>query len=140
MKKKAKLIKKINAIIKRADLPRYLHKYGPKKYELWGYIFSLIVKSLFRLSYRRACNLLNMLGFNVPSKSSLQRQSKNIPRYIWKRLLNATIDFTPEIVAIDGTGLSRTSISWYYVNRIGGVKMNSFYKLSVCIDVIKKRF
>jgi hypothetical protein len=72
MKKKAKLIKKINAIIKRADLPRYLHKYRPKKYELWVYIFSLIVKSLFRLSYRRACNLLNMLGFNVPSKSSLQ--------------------------------------------------------------------
>ncbi|MEM2139151.1 MAG: hypothetical protein QXM96_03280 [Candidatus Woesearchaeota archaeon] len=131
---------KIKHLIRRAKLPRYLHRFGPKIYEFWQHAFALIAKALFRLNFRRTYKLLDQLGFIVATKSTLQRQAKTIPLKIWQDLLKATLGEKSEIVAIDGTGLSKCTRSWHYIKRIDVDFVNSFYKMSVCIDVKNRKF
>lgn len=140
MKKEERLIKKVKRLLRRAGMPRYLHRFGPKKYFFWHHVFALLVRALFRLSYRRTTMLLKLLGFKVGCKSTLHNYAKVIPRQVWQELLRATHQGSVEIAAIDGTGLSRNSRSWHYIKRIDGEFVNSFYKLSVCIDVKRRKF
>jgi len=139
MKKETKLINKIKHLLKRAKLPRWLHHFGPKIYEFWQHAFALLVKAMFRLSFRRTVQSLGLLGFHVASKSTLQRHTKNIPARVWQELLKATLEHSLNVTAIDGTGLSRTCASWHYIKRIDRKPDNSFYKLSLCIDVMHRR-
>lgn len=55
-------------------------------------------------------------------------------------MLKATLGVKSKIVAIDRTGLSKCTRSWHYIKRINGDFVNSFYKLSVCIDVRNRKF
>jgi transposase len=139
MKKEEKLVNKVKRLLRKAKFPRYLHHYGPKTYKFWQHAFALIAKAMFRLSYRRTSNLLRLLGFNVASKSTIHRYARKLPVGLWQKLLKATVDNTVDISAIDGTGLSRTSQSWHYIKRIDRDPDNTFYKLSVCVDVKKRK-
>jgi hypothetical protein len=140
MKKEDRLVKKVKHLLKKAGMPRYLHRYGPKKYFLWNHAFALLVKSMCRLSYRRTTNFLRLLGFKIGSKSTLHNHARTIPLRVWQELLKATQSQHLNIAAIDGTGLSRSTRSWHYIKRIDGDFVNSFYKLSVCIDVNNRKF
>jgi hypothetical protein len=140
MKKEEKLVKKIKHLLRKAGMPRYLHRYGPKKYLFWHHVFALLVRAMFRLSYRRTSKYLRLLGCKVGCKSTLHNYAKAIPRKIWHELLKATHNSKVEIAAIDGTGLSRCARSWHYIKRIDGEFVNSFFKLSVCIDVKRRKF
>lgn len=121
-------------------MPRYLHRYGPKKYYFWHHAFALLVRAMLRLSYRRTTQFLRLMGCKVGCKSTLQYYAKTIPRRIWQELLRATLDKKVDVAAIDGTGLSRCTRSWHYIKRIDGDFVNSFFKLSVCIDVKNRKF
>jgi len=43
-----KLVYKVKRLIRRADCPRWLHHFGPKKYEFWNHTISHNIISLIQ--------------------------------------------------------------------------------------------
>ncbi len=140
MKTKTKLVHKVKRLIRRIGLPRWLHRFGPKKYEFWQHAIALIIKQECRLGYRRTSRLLNWLGFKTPSYSAIAKMSKRVPLSIWQKLLCATIGNKINLVAIDGTGMSRVLPSPYYFKRIDKpYPVEIPLKLSIAIDTRTKK-
>mgnify|MGYP001561409637 FL=1 len=139
-KKEVKLVNKVKRLVRRLGFPRFLNKYGPKKYELYVYLACLLIRSYSNLSYRRTVNILNLLDFRCPSKSSLQNMMKRIPSYLWNKALEVTSGSNHYIIAIDSTGLSRTNPSYYYLRRIDGKLPRKHIKLSSSYDTRRKKF
>ena len=121
-------------------MPRWLHHFGPKKYELAQHLIALIIKQECRLGYRRITNLLRSLGFICPCYSALWHCMNRIPLNLWQRILSATRPNNCYILAIDGTGMSRTLPSPYYYRRIDKpYPVEIPLKLSIAIDTKTKK-
>ena len=120
-------------------MPRWLHRYGPKKYQLYEHVCALLVRLYSRLSYRRAKQLLDLLGISCPSKSALQWNMARLGTAFWQKAIKATSP-NPYCVAIDSTGFPRTNPSYHYLKRIDGKIPQKYVKLSVAFDTRKKRF
>jgi IS5 family transposase len=118
MKKEERLVHKIKCLIRRIGLPRWLHHYGPKKYEFWHHLFALVVRQFCQLSYRRVSWLLDQLGMTVPSYSALAKMSKRLPNEVWQRLLAATHNSIVNVAALDSTYFARSNPSYHYLRRI----------------------
>ena len=141
MTREDKLIHKIKRLLKRLGCPRWLHHLGPKTYEFYQHIVALLLKECFKLSFRRVSKLLNMLGIQVPTYSALCKMRKRIPFYLWKNILQITVNFSSYLVAVDSTGLSRTNPSFHYIKRIDRKKpVKSYIKLSSFFDTRRKKF
>lgn len=136
MAKETKLVKKIFRLFRRANVPRWLHKFGPKKYTLWQHLLALFLKQELNLSYRRACALLSDFGIKVPTYSALCKLAKRLPLAIFQLLLNATICLKSiAVAAIDSTGFARTNPSGHYLWRIDRHKpIKQSVKLSILAD------
>ena len=120
MRQKEGLIKKVKHLLKKANMPRFLHYFGPKLYELWQHVFALFFKANCKLSYRRTTVILRDLGFKVATKSTLQRYASKLKLPFWMKIFNFTIEKSSSIFAIDGTGLEKTCVSKHYIKRIDG--------------------
>ena len=138
MKKENKLINKVKCLLKKIGCPRWLHHFGPKKYQLLDHCFALLCKQLWQLSYRRISSILVLLGIKCPSKSALQYNAKRIPFSLWQKLLKTTT--TPTYIsAIDSTGMTRNIVSYHYLWRIDRHNPSSKpLKLSLAVDTAKK--
>ena len=140
MEKKAKLINKVKRLLKRLGCPRWLHHFGPKKYEFWQHIAALLVKQECKLGYRRVSRLLDYLGFDVPTYSALAKMVKRIPLVLWQNILKLTASFKVHIISIDGTGMSRSLPSPYYYRRIDKpYPVEIPLKLSMAIGTRRKK-
>src|SRR3989344_1639520 len=89
MEKGKKLVNKVKRLIRKAGLPRYLHRFGPKKYEFWQHGLAYLVKQECKLSYRRVTRLMRGLGMEVPCPSALCMSFHKIPLGLWQRLLTS---------------------------------------------------
>ena len=139
MEKENKLINKVKRLLSKIGCPRWLHHFGPKKYELLDHLFALLCKQMWQLSYRKITSILSMLGINCPSKSALQYNAKRIPFSIWQKLLQITAN-KAYIIAIDSTGMSRNIVSFHYLWRIDRDKPSTKpIKLSIAVDTAKKK-
>ena len=119
MKKKRKLVNKVKHLLERACVPRWLHHYGPKKFETSVLCLGLLVKQIYRLSYRRAAKFLAEYYNITIHFTTLQKAAKRFPRVLWQALLAATIEFDEVyLAAADGTGFSRSGPSHHYLRRI----------------------
>ena len=118
MKKEARLVNKIKRLLRRANIPRFLHHFGPKKYEFYQHALAFIIMRECRLGYRRVSRLLNDLGLETPSYSALAKMIARMPNVIWNKLLEISNLQKLNIVAIDGSGFSRPLPSPYYYRRI----------------------
>jgi|SRR3989344_5135208 len=140
-KKQVKLVNKVKHLLKRLGCPRWLHHFGPKKYEFYIHVLCLLVKEACKLSFRRVSSILGMLGFYVPSYSALCKMRKRIPLWMWNEILQLTAEFNSYIVAVDSTGFSRTNPSFHYVKRIDRKNpVKNYVKLSSFFDTRKKKF
>ena len=90
MEKEIKLVNKVKRLIRKAAIPRWLHHFGPKKYEFWQHGLAYIVKQECRLGYRRVTRLMRGLGIKVPCYSALCMSFHKMPLALWQRLLKAT--------------------------------------------------
>lgn len=140
MKKEVKLVKKVNQLLKKIKCPRYLHHFGPKKFKFVQHAVALLLKETLKCSFRRISYILYQLDIVVPTYSALCKCRKRIPFWIWNNLLKITAGETSGIVAIDGTGFSRTNPSYHYLKRIDGKIPRGYAKLSALFDLIKKKF
>jgi len=139
MEKENKLIKKVKHLLRRLGCPRWLHHYGPKKYEFLHHLTALLIRFFCKLSFRRIKQLMDLLGLKCPSKSALQYTSAKLDNAFWQRIIKIT-NGNCYLVAIDSTGLSRTNPSYHYLKRIDGKMPKIPIKLSVAFDTRKKKF
>ena len=139
--KEVKLIKKIKRLLRRANIPKWLHHFGPKTYEFWQHMLVLWVRQACKgSSYRRIVKILRELGFLVPSYSAVCKMNKRSAQ-IQEQLFQQTCPQGLVVVAsIDATTLSRTNPSWHYIKRIGRKKpIQQPLKLSQVIDTRRKK-
>jgi len=117
--KEAKIIRKVKRLLRQAGVPRWLHQFGPKKYEFYQHFLALLVREITKASYRRIAWLLDLLGFPTPTYSALAKMAKRISPTLWNALMAATIRFQKTLVAaIDGTYFSRNNSSFHYLKRM----------------------
>ena len=141
MKKKERLVNKIRRLIRQAGLPRFMHRFGPKKFLLWQLCLGLLIKETFRLSYRRAMKFLDEFYRIKLHWTTLQKFRKRVPLTIWQTLLKYTANNSIAVAAIDGTSLQRHNPSMHYLKRIGREnKISVPIYLNVAVDVIRRKF
>ena len=141
MKKEERLVNKIKRLLRRLGYPRWLHHYGPKKYELYQHVFAFVVMAVCRLSLRRVHKFLGMFGYNIPTFSALCKSRKRISPMLFQRALALTAGENHKEVAIDSTGISRTNPSYHYIKRIDREKpIKSYVKQSTLFDIENKKF
>jgi transposase len=140
MKKKERLVNKIRRLVKQAGLPRYIHRFGPKKFLFWQLCLGLLIKEIFRLSYRRAMKFLIEFYDIKLHWTTLQKFRKRVSLHIWNNLLNSTLGNKIAVAAIDGTSLQRSSPSMHYLKRIDRTKISVPVYLNAIVDVIKRKF
>ena len=142
MKKRIRLQRKILRLFKKANVPRYLHKYGPKKYTSWFLLKFLLLRELFKLSYRQLVLLGDFLRVKeFPHYTTFQKLARRLPRAIWLVLLRESARLqTCTVASIDATGLSRTNPSLHYLKRIDkDYPIQQSLKLSIMTDNTTKR-
>ena len=141
MKKEKRLVNKIRRLIRQAGLPRQLHRFGPKKFLLWQLCLGLLIKEVFRLSYRRAMKFLDEFYGIKLHWTTLQKFRKRVPLYIWQTLLKFTANNSIAVAAIDGTSLQRSNPSMHYLKRIDRENNISVpVYINVMVDVIRRKF
>ena len=140
MKTKENLIKKVKRLVNKAGIPKHLNHFGPKIYEFWEHALAFLVKQECKLGYRRVSRLLRGLGRNCPCPSALCMSFHKIPLALWQRILAATAGMKVNIVAMDGSGMSRTLPSPYYYKRIDKpYPIEIPLKISFAIDTRTKK-
>lgn len=141
MKKEETIQNKVKHLLKKLGLPRWLHHFGPKTYELYEHLVALLIRFYCKeMSYRRVVKLLDMFGVKCPSKSSLQRTMNKIPKWVWDEALRITSGIKHHIIALDSTGFSRTNPSYHYLKRIDGKMPKVPVKLSAALDTKTKKW
>ena len=139
-KKEVKLVNKVRGLLKKANIPRYLHHYGPRKYEFYQHALGHLVRQECRLGYRRVTKLLRGLGIECPCPSALCTNLHKIPFKLLKIIFAATVNSRINLVALDGTGLTRPLPSPNYYRRIDKpYPINVHLKLSIAVDTRSKK-
>lgn len=134
MKKEVRLHRKILRFLKKIGCPRWLHRFGPKTYELKHHLFALVIMEAYQLSLRRVEKMLLMFGILVPTYSALCKSRKRIPTVIWQKLVLLTSGLQHENAAIDMTGFSRTNPSFHYLRVVKG-NVKNYAKTSLLYDI-----
>jgi len=141
MKKEERLVNKIKRLFRRLGAPRWLHRFGPKTYELWQHVFAFVVMAVCRLSLRRVWKFLSSIGYAVPTYSALCKSRKRIPLSLLQKAMAITAGNEHVCVAIDSTGISRTNPSHHYIKRIDRREnVKSYVKQSCLFDIEKRKF
>ena len=142
MKKENRLHRKIYRLFRVAGHPRWVHHYGPKKFQTWVLCLGLIIKQVYHLSYRRAMNFLDEYYAIKLHWTTLQKAAKRLPKAVWQSLLAATISSgNIYLAAADGTGFSRSGPSHHYLNRIDRTgPVGRPVQAIIMIDVEKRKF
>jgi transposase len=139
MSKEIRLVNKVKRLLRRIGCPRWLHYFGPKKYEFLDHLSALLIRNFCRLSFRRVKQFLDLLGIKCPGKSALNGTAKKLDASFWQKLLSATSGVS-YLVAIDSTGFSRTMPSYHYLKRIDGKMPKIPVKLSAAFDTREKKY
>jgi len=140
--KEVNLINKVKHFLRKAGIPRFLHRFGPKKFKTYILCLGLIIKQIYQLSYRRAMKFLDEYYDIGIHWTTLQKAVKRLPKSLWQSLLAATIDCQQiYLAAADGTGFSRSGPSQYYLKRIDRVNtVKRSIQTIAMIDVERRKF
>lgn len=140
MEKEQKLVNKVKRLLRKLGIPRWLHRFGPKKYEFLHHAIAYIVKQECKLGYRRVTRLLRGLGHKCPCHSALCTSFNKIPLHLWQSLLAATSGSKINLAAIDASGMSRPLPSPYYYRRIDKpYPVEIPLKISLAVDTRTKK-
>jgi len=141
MEKRKSIVNKVKHLLMRSGLPKYLHNKGPKRFRFWELCLGLLIKEVFRLSYRRAALFLNEFYSIELHWTTLQKCRKRVPLSIWQKLLQFTTDNFVSVAAIDGTGLQRSNPSAHYLKRIDHhQKITHPIMITSLVDIVRRKF
>lgn len=142
MKKRETLENKALHLWNKAGLPIFFNKYGPKKTPAWRIYLCHLEYTVHAPAWRRAANFMNDYYNESRHWTTWQKAINKWPAYVWDALAQASVDEVPcEIAAIDGTGLSRSNASQYYLHRIDSeLKVKRPVQAMVMVDVNRRKF
>lgn len=137
--KREKLINKVASLWQRAGLPRFLQKFGPRKFESVFLAFAWLVTQEYTRSLRKTQQFLFELGLPVPHWTTIQKAAKRFTASVWSLLHQCTaLAVQPYLGLVDSTGLSLSNPSRHYTN-VFGLKVSCPTKLSVLVDSRSKK-
>jgi hypothetical protein len=119
MKKKETLKRKAYLLWRKAKLPKFLNRYGPKETPAWLVYAAYMEYTEHAPAWRRAASFMGEYH-NVPRHWTTGHKAiQKWPARVWQALAKTSIgEETCEWAAIDGTTLSRTNASQHYLKRI----------------------
>ncbi|HLG29710.1 MAG TPA: hypothetical protein VI387_05820 [Candidatus Brocadiales bacterium] len=120
MKKKKTVVDKINSLIRKARVPKYLHHFGPKKYTSRQHVKAWLLKEQHKCSWEDFFDDWAHLYFkDVPECTTLIKFVQRIPFWLKSKITALSAGLEPaEYGSIDSTGLSRSNASEHYIKRI----------------------
>lgn len=135
MMKRARLIKKVERLWRQAGLPRFFHRFGPKKYRSNFLAFCWFLTQQYTRSLRLTQQLLFELNLPIPHWTTIQKAARRFPARVWSLLQQLSAAARePYIAAVDSTSFSLTNPSAHYLVRISRIRVPCPVKLSVLID------
>ena len=142
MKKRETLKEKAYYLWKKAELPDFFNKKGPKWTAGWILYLYHLEYTTHAPAHRRAANF--MIDYYDERKhwTAWQKAIAKWPFWVWEALANASAgdDFC-EIAAIDGTTFSRSDASQHYLHRIDREdKISRPVQSVVLVNVLKRKF
>ena len=144
MKKKRTTLKKLNAIIRKARVPKYLNKSnkGPKIYTARQHVKCLLLRQKFKCTYEELVEEHLPYYFdNIPERTTLIKFANRLPVYLWNYILSGSAEDECNLSAIDSKRISRTNASHYYLHRIDSLNpVKRHIKLSIMVNVEKRKF
>ena len=142
MEKRESLKDKAYYLWKKACLPDFLNKFGPKVTPGWQTYLCYLEYTSHAPSWRRAMNF--MVDYHRKSRhwTTWQKAIAKWPSWVWDALRDASIDeMECELAAIDGTTLTRSDASQHYLHRIDREnKIGRPVQEVVMVDVKKRKF
>lgn len=142
MKKVETLRKKAYRLWKKAGLPKFLNKYGPKETPGWLVYLCHLEYTAHAPAWRRAMNFMSQYHKLSRHWTSWQKAISKWPQWVWDALAKASTGTeTCDVAAIDGTTMSRSNPSQHYLKRIDREGCTSRPVQNVImIDVIRRKF
>lgn len=141
MRKEETLVNKVKRLLRKARIPRFLNKFGPKWHPTWMFYLAHMVYTTFTHSWRRTAKFMEeyygiKLHFN-----EWRRILAQWPVWVWNAIAKASVDKECETAAIDGTGVSRSNPSQHYLKRIDREdKVSRPTQCVVLVDVENRKF
>jgi hypothetical protein len=136
------LIDKAKCLRRRARLSRTLNKYGPKEHPVWQFLLCHLVKTTYRLSWRRAAKFMVEYYGIILHWTTWQKAIQKWPQWVWDALAQASAGDEPcEVAAIDGTTFTRSAPSDHYLKKIDRDEpVRRPVQQVVMIDVKRRKF
>ena len=127
---------------KKAKLPKFLNKFGPKITPAWLAYACHLEYTAHAPAWRRASNFMASYYHKKRHWTSWQKAISKWTQWVWDALAKASVEYEKcEIAAIDGTTLSRTNASQHYLKRIDREEVISRpIQEVVMIDIEKRKF
>lgn len=142
MEAKETLRTKAFRLWKKAGLPQFLNKYGPKKTPAWLIYLCHLEYTAHAPAWRRAAGFMEDYHHKKRHWTSWQRAIAKWPAWVWDALAKASSgDEQCEVAAIDGTTLARSNPSQHYLRRIGSDgHISRPIQEVLLVDVARRKF
>lgn len=119
MKKKETLVNKVKRLCRRARLPRFINRFGPKWHPTWMFYLAHSVYTTYTHSWRRTAKFMQEFYGITLHWTQWRRAIAQWPQWVWGAFQKASNDDERcTIAAIDGTTMSRSNPSQHYLKRI----------------------
>ncbi len=142
MRKKETLKQKAYHLWKKAGLPDFFNKKGPKFTPAWKVYLAYLEYTNHAPAWRRAADF--MLDYHNEQRhwTTWQKAISKWPAWVWDKLAEASLGIKKcEIASIDGTTLSRSNPSQHYLHRIDSLnKVDRPIQQVLMIDVKRRKF
>lgn len=127
---------------KKAKLPDFLNKFGPKETPGWLTYACHLEYITHAPAWRRASSFMASYYKKERHWTTWQKAISKWPQWVWDSLAKASVeDEECEIAAIDGTTFSRTNASQHYLKRIDRANViQKPIQEVVMVNVEKRKF
>jgi hypothetical protein len=142
MKNKETLKDKAKRLWKKAGLPDFFNKKGPKSTPAWLTYACHLEYTAHAPSWRRAANFMSNYHEDSRHWTTWQKAISKWPQQVWDAIENASVeDGVCEIAAIDGTTMGRSDASQHYLRRIDREgEVARPVQGVVMVDVLRRKF
>jgi hypothetical protein len=142
MRKKETLKEKAFRLWKKAKLPDFFNKKGPKKTPAWLVYACHLKYTNHAPAWRRAADFIMDYHDVKRHWTAWPKALEKWPAWVWDALKDASVgEEHCEIAAIDGTTMARSNPSQHYLHRIDSDgKINRPVQQVVMVDVYRRKF
>ena len=140
MKDNTTLEDKVKRLWKKACLPDFFNKKGPKKTPAWRIYLCYLEYTEHAPAWRRAAVFMSDYHDQERHWTTWQKAIAKWSQWVWDALRKASIDDECEIAAIDGTTLTRSDASQHYLRRIDRAELGRPVQQVMMVDVQRRKF